>query len=121
MIKIKRAAMEFILTASKNTYPREFIGLLRKNKNNEISEVIVLPKSTYGKGFSSVDLTMVPYTSKYCGSIHSHPLPNSRPSKNDLLFFSKIGGVHILASYPFSEEDIKVYNKNGEELKFEIA
>lgn len=121
MIKIKRTALEFILNASKNTYPREFIGLLRKNKNNEISEVIVLPRSTYGRGFSTVDLTVVPYTSKYYGSIHSHPLPSSSPSKNDLLFFSKIGGVHIVASYPFSEEDIKVYNKNGEELKFEIV
>jgi len=121
MIKIKKNVLEFILSASKNTYPREFIGLLRKNEKDEISEVLIIPRSTYGRGFSAVDLTMVPYTSKYCGSIHSHPLPSFRPSKNDLLFFSKMGGIHIVASYPFFRENVHAYNEKGEELKFIIV
>jgi proteasome lid subunit RPN8/RPN11 len=121
MIKIKRAALEFMLEMGRRVYPKEFIGLLRENKNKEIYEVMLLPKSTYGKGFSSLDSYMVPYPLKYAGSVHSHPAPTTKPSAGDLLSFSRSGGVHIIVAYPFTEKSIGVYNNRGEELEFEVV
>ena len=121
MLRIKRAALEFMLNLAKNMYPREFIGLLRENEKKEISEVLLLPRSTYGKGFSSIDHYMVPYTVKYVGSVHSHPTPNARPSAGDLLSFSKTGGVHIIVAYPFTENNIGVYSNKGEKLEYEVV
>jgi proteasome lid subunit RPN8/RPN11 len=121
MIKIKRTALEFMLNMARNMYPREFIGLLRNNEKNEIYEVLLLPKSTYGRGFSSFDNYMVPYSLKYAGSVHSHPTPSTRPSAGDQLSFSRTGGVHIILAYPFSETSLAVYNRKGESLKFEVV
>jgi len=121
MIKIKRAALDFMLNLARNMYPREFIGLLRENKKNEISEVLLLPRSTYGMSFSSIDHYMVPYSIKYAGSVHSHPRPNARPSAGDRLSFSRTGGVHIIVAYPFNESSIGVYNNKGETLEFEVV
>jgi proteasome lid subunit RPN8/RPN11 len=120
MIRIKRAALDFMLELSRNMYPREFIGLLRENANKEIYEVLLLPKSNYGRGFSSLDQYMVPYTIKYAGSVHSHPSPGARPSAGDLLSFSRTGGVHIIVAYPFNERSFAVYNRKGEPLEFEV-
>ncbi|MCX6776201.1 MAG: Mov34/MPN/PAD-1 family protein [Candidatus Micrarchaeota archaeon] len=121
MLRIKRVALEFMLNLARNMYPREFIGLLRENEKKEISEVLLLPRSTYGRGFSSIDHYMVPYTVKYVGSVHSHPTPNARPSAGDLLSFSKTGGVHIIVAYPFTENNIGVYSNNGEKLEYEVV
>ena len=121
MVRIKRAALEFMLNLAQSMYPREFIGLLRENERKEISEVLLLPRSTYGRGFSSLDHYMVPYTIKYAGSVHSHPSPNARPSAGDLLSFSKTGGVHIIVAYPFTENNIGVYSNRGEKLEYEVV
>ena len=121
MMRIKRAALEFMLNLAQSMYPREFIGLLRENERKEISEVLLLPRSTYGRGFSSLDNYMVPYTIKYAGSVHSHPSPNARPSAGDLLSFSKTGGVHIIVAYPFTENNIGVYSNRGEKLEYEVV
>jgi proteasome lid subunit RPN8/RPN11 len=121
MVRIKRAALEFMLNLARNMYPREFIGLLRENERKEISEVLLLPRSTYGRGFSSLDHYMVPYTIKYAGSVHSHPTPNARPSAGDILSFSKTGGVHIIVAYPFTENSVGVYNNKGDKLEYEVV
>ena len=121
MVKIKRTALEFMLQMARNTYPKEFIGLLRENEKREIYEVLLLPRSTYGQGFSSLDHYMVPYPLKYAGSVHSHPTPNPRPSAGDLLSFSKTGGVHIIVAYPFIESSLGVYDEKGEKLSFEVV
>jgi proteasome lid subunit RPN8/RPN11 len=120
-IKIKREALEFALHAARNTYPEEFIGLLRKNTQGEISEILVIPRSTYGKGFSNVDMTMVPYTSNHCGSVHSHPSRVARPSSGDLLSFSRFGEVNIILAYPFTERDAAAYDSRGKPLTLEVV
>ncbi|MEW6329065.1 MAG: Mov34/MPN/PAD-1 family protein, partial [Candidatus Micrarchaeota archaeon] len=102
-VRIKRVAFELILGVSRNLYPNEFIGLLRKNKRGIISEVLVLPQSTYGKGFSSINLYMIPMHGNYHGSVHSHPSRSAFPSRGDLHFFDRLGSVHIIVAYPFRE------------------
>ncbi|MCX6777986.1 MAG: metalloprotease [Candidatus Micrarchaeota archaeon] len=120
-IRIKREALEFALHAARNTYPEEFIGLLRKNTQGEISEILVIPRSTYGRGFSSIDLTMIPYTSNHCGSVHSHPSRAGRPSRGDLLSFSHFGSINLIVFYPFTQNDVAAYDSEGKKLEFEVV
>ena len=120
MVKIKREALALALHASKNTYPDEFIALLRDDDEGTIIHILVLPRSTYGSGFSSIDFHMVPMFSGSCGSFHSHPVPDNRPSRGDRLFFSRLGKVHLIAGYPYREEDVKAYDKEGRPLLLEV-
>lgn len=120
-LKIKSEALSFILAASANTHPHEFIGLLRKNEKGEISEVLVLPRSTYGKGFSSVDFHMLPLLSNSCGSVHSHPSGAPLPSRGDLLFFSHTGNDHIIVSRPYTKEGARAYGANGKQKELIIV
>ncbi|MEM4390083.1 MAG: Mov34/MPN/PAD-1 family protein [Candidatus Micrarchaeia archaeon] len=115
-IAIKRRAFAFALEAARRTYPREFIGLLRKNRQGIVSEVLIIPLSTFGHDFSSIDLTMVPALSRACGSVHSHPKGPARPSPADLAFFSRTGDVHIILGYPFVEKNARAYDSTGRPL-----
>ncbi len=121
MVKIKREALELALHAAKNNYPDEFIALLRDDSKGTITLVLVLPRSTYGQGFSSIDFTMVPSLSHSCGSFHSHPSPANRPSRGDLRFFSRSGKVHIIAGYPYGISDAKAYDQDGKEIPLEVV
>ena len=120
MVKIKREALELALGAAKNTYPDEFIALLRDDDEKTITHILVLPRSTYGKGFSSVDFNMLPMFSHSCGSFHSHPVPDARPSRGDRLFFARLGEVHLIAGYPFEERDVRAYDRDGKGIPLEI-
>jgi proteasome lid subunit RPN8/RPN11 len=120
MVVFSRDIVEAIKEGSKNVFPKEFIALLRKNKSGIVSELLIIPRSTYGKGFSSLDLTMIPFTLNHCGSIHSHPTRSNRPSKGDLLFFQRLGSIHAIISYPFEDGDIAVYDAQGKRLLLEI-
>ncbi|MFH0818228.1 MAG: Mov34/MPN/PAD-1 family protein [Candidatus Micrarchaeota archaeon] len=120
MVKIKREALSLALHASKNTYPDEFIALLRDDDEGVITHILVLPRSTYGKGFSSVDLHMLPMFSHACGSFHSHPTPGNTPSRGDRLFFSRLGKVHIIAGYPYGEENARAYERDGKPIPLEV-
>ena len=120
-VKITRTALEFLLEAAKNTYPEEFVGLLRKNKRGVISEVLVIPQSVYGEDYSSINLWNVPYTSGHCGSVHSHPGWSARPSEEDLEFFRSTGEVHLIACRPFTASSIRAYDSTGKELRLKVA
>ncbi len=120
-IKIKRRIIDTVIGISRKVYPDEFIGLLRKNKKREISTLLILPKSIYGKGFSSIRFDLVPNLLDYCGSVHSHPGISNKPSEKDIEFFSRVGDINIIIAYPFREESIEIYNNKGEIVKFEIV
>lgn len=121
MEKIAKNAAELICGAARKVFPKEFVALLRKNKDGIISEVILLPLSIYGKGFGSINFSMLPLTGNTCGSIHSHPTPDNKPSHSDLLLFSKTGEIHLIISYPFRIEDIAAYDSSGRRLDLEIV
>ena len=63
-VRIKRAALQSALEAAKHTYPDEFIGIFRGNKEKDgclLTELIIAPFSTYGDGFSS-HMMKLPHT-----------------------------------------------------------
>ena len=120
MVKIKRKLIETIAEASRNVYPEEFIGLLRKNRKGEIATLLLIPLSTFGEDFSEVREDMLPMNLGECGSVHSHPDPDARPSDQDLVFFQR-GEINLIIGYPYNEKTVKAYNNDGKLLKIEIV
>jgi len=120
MLTITDAAFDFIAQACRNTYPEEFIGLLRKNEKGIVDIVLVIPLSEFGHGFSSINFNMLPLNADYCGSVHSHPNGYAVPSKQDKLFFSKIGGVHLIMGAPYDVRSAKAYDDGGKQTELRI-
>lgn len=118
-LRIKAEALEFFLHAARSTYPNEFIGLLEMKKG-VATAIIVTVRSNYGEGFSSFDETMLPANSGAEGSVHSHPGGNASPSRQDKLFFNKMGGVHLISAYPYIIESTKAYNADGKNIPIEV-
>ncbi|MCD6230222.1 MAG: Mov34/MPN/PAD-1 family protein [Candidatus Diapherotrites archaeon] len=117
--KINNDALEVILEASRNVYPNEFIGLLGGNKTT-ITEIILLPASVYGNGFSSFSPFMAPLSLNHMGTVHSHPSGFS-PSRQDLTVFSKQGKVHIIAKPPYeSINDLRAFDSNGKQVEISV-
>ena len=106
--------MEFILEACRNTYPNEFLGLLRA-EGDMITEVLVIPGSKFEHTSSSLRRDMVPLDPTIVGSVHSHP-GRPVPSRADLNFFSKFGKIHLIVGYPFTRKDIAVFGSERLEI-----
>ena len=113
MVFILEAPLQFLLEASRNIHPNEFIGLLR-GEDDTIREVIVLPASRYGEGFSSVRWMTVPIDKSIVGSVHSHPSGGGRPSRMDLVYFRKTGRIHLIASHPYEDlSNVSCFDRSG--------
>ena len=112
---ITEKCLRFILEASKNFYPKEFIALLSE-ENDALSEIYIIPNTTFGDTFSSIDLWMVPIGINAIGSIHSHPNECFTPSRADLNFFEK-HRVNLIVKKPYKcLEDVAAYNKHGKRV-----
>ena len=119
-VKIKRKLIETIAEASRNVYPEEFIGLLRKNRKGEVATLLLIPLSTFGDDFSEIREDMLPMNLGDCGSVHSHPDPDARPSDQDLVFFQR-GEVNLIIGYPYNEKTVRAYSRDGKTLSIEIV
>ncbi len=120
MIKISRDVIDFVIHAAKEVHPKEFIGLLEED-DGVISKVLVVPNSIFGRGFSSIRYQFLSISDHPSGSIHTHPTPNNKPSKQDLNFFNTFGKTHIIISYPYRYEDVAVYDNSGKPQEFIIV
>ncbi len=116
-VRIKKTALDFILGASRKIYPNEFTALLRGG-GDVIEEVLLMPGSMFGEDFASIRFDMKPIDASIIGSVHSHPSPSFRPSKQDLLFFAKAGYLHLVVKYPYrSLADVAAYDLSGSRLE----
>ena len=85
-----------------------------------IEEVLLMPASTFGSGFSSVRRYMLPIDRSVIGSVHSHPSGSKKPSREDLMSFGKRVGFHLIVGYPAeSINDIVCYDGYGNRLPLE--
>ena len=115
-MKIRWNTLEFILGVSREVHPNEFGGLLR-GKGDIIEEVLVIPASTFGKGFVTTRMDMAPIDHSVIGSVHSHPTHRFKPSNADLRFFKKLGFIHLIARHPYScMKDIAAYDRDGKRI-----
>ena len=122
MVAIKRAALEALLLAARNTFPNEFLALLSSTskRGKVVDEFVVLP-ATYGRNYSSVRLDLLPYDSRVLGSVHSHPGPSARPSKGDLRAFKALGETHLIIASPFTFESVKAFDAMGNPIGLEVV
>ena len=117
--KIDRECLDTILESSKSMHPREFAGFLRAD-GDVIREVLLLPGMIHGDRHAMFNLAMLPIDYSIVGTVHSHPSPSNKPSKEDLQMFFKYGKVHIIVAMPYNEKSWKAYDWNGREIEVEI-
>jgi proteasome lid subunit RPN8/RPN11 len=123
IISIKKELLEAILEGARRLYPKETMLLLRGRKNKkcvEINDLLIPPLATYGRGFSSLPLHMLPMDFSIVGTAHSHPSGNLTPSHADLNHV--FGVVLMITAFPFrNKENVAVYNRGGEKLTLQVA
>jgi proteasome lid subunit RPN8/RPN11 len=122
-IAISREVFEMIMESARRLHPRETILLLRgkasKNLIN-VTEVLVPPLATYGKGFSSFQAHMLPVDFSIIGIAHSHPSGNLKLSAEDQNHF--MGKIMMMVAFPYEGiENTAVYNRMGEKLVLEVT
>ncbi len=114
--------LEMILESARHLHPRETILLLRgkasKNLIN-VSDVLIPPLATYGKGFSAFRAHMLPIDFSIVGAAHSHPSGNLKPSVEDQNH--SIGRIMLIVGFPYQgKENVAAYNRSGERLALEV-
>lgn len=120
MVKgIARDTLHFILEVSKSSHPKEFAGLLTSEKD-VIANVMVLPGTLSSESSARMHLGMMPMSISTVGSVHSHPSENFRPSREDLKLFARKGNYHIIACYPYGEDDWACYDSHGVRQKLPV-
>ena len=120
MVYIRKAALEFILYASRNYHPKEFMGLLRGN-DDLVTEVLVIPGTVSGSGFAHISTLNIPIDNTIIGSVHSHPATTNKPSNQDRITFPKSGNTHIISKYPYKDiQDLRCYDRNAKEKQLRI-
>jgi len=118
--KIRLYALQSALEAAKNTYPREFIGLFRKNEKGELSELVLAPLASYDLSSSSFNEWNLPTDISLTASFHSHPGYSNKPSEQDLAFFGRTYPLHFIAKLPFSLSSVACFDRNGNPLEFKV-
>ena len=117
-VTISREALDYILENARVLHPRESILLLRGKVNKDkivVSEVLVPPLATHGKGFAGFPMYMMPIDFSIIGTAHSHPSGSLTPSTGDLnRSFSRI---IMIVAFPYLDETrVVVYNREGKKL-----
>ncbi len=117
---IRRDTLEMILEAARDTYPMEFGAILRA-EGGVVSEILLVPGTIGGESHAIFQLHMLPIDFSVVGTVHSHPGPSARPSPEDLEFFQRIGHVHIIIAYPFSEESWRAWDRQGNPYELTVV
>jgi proteasome lid subunit RPN8/RPN11 len=118
---IKKSMIEFIIEASKDSYPNEFYAKLFQ-KNGVIHEFSII-RTIQGRTHAIPFTYMEPpdIFLNTAGTVHSHPSGNNHPSGADLEFFSKMGNTHIIIGYPYNERTWQAYDRAGRRIKLEVV
>lgn len=120
---MSRKLLEIIFESARAMYPRESILLLRGKAGRdrvEITDIVIPPLATHGKGFSGFPFYMLPIDFSLVGSVHSHPSGTATPSVGDLNH--SFGRVMMIVAYPFmGKENVAVYSSSGEQISLRLT
>ncbi len=112
-----------IFESARSLHPKETIFMLRgktRKDEIEISGIVIPPSATYGKGFASLPLSMMPIDFSVIGTAHSHPSGSLALSVEDLN--RGLGRIILVAAYPYRGKDnLAVYNRKGEKLRLRVT
>lgn len=122
-VKVDREVLESAIYYSKKSYPNEFLAFFDgtiKDKVLYITGLLFLPGETCETG-AVVHTELMPMSTKYMGSVHSHPGPSAQPSDADLLTFSRHGYFHMIVCLPYSFQTFKSYDRYGQSVDYTVA
>jgi len=121
-VLMSHEVLDSILQHAKHVHPREMILLLRgKTSKNQIkiTDLIIPPVFTQGRGFSGFQPYMLPIDFSLIGIVHSHPSGVIMPSNEDLN--RAYGKIMMIVGFPYEGvENVAVYNRQGERLKLQV-
>lgn len=122
-VSISQKLLQTIFEGARRLHPKETILLLRGEKKKDlikISELVVPPLATYGRGFSDIPLHMLPIDFSIVGTVHSHASGNLTPSTTDLNHV--FGNILMIVGFPFSDKrNIAVFNHSGKRLALKVT
>ncbi len=122
-VRVDREVLESVIYYSKKAYPKEFLAFFDgeiKDKVLYITSLLFVPGETCETG-AVVHTELIPMTTKYFGSVHSHPGPSAMPSDADLTTFSRYGYFHMIVCLPYSLETFKAYDRYGQPIDYSIG
>ena len=123
LVRFEKSVADSILSYALDAYPREAILLLRGKAEKgqiHISDVLIPPLATHGRGFSGFSKIMLPMDLSVMGIVHSHPSGILQPSTHDLNHF--YGRIMVITAHPFqSYNDIGAFNNHGDKLVHEVV
>lgn len=109
---IRRDTLEMVLGASRDSHPMEFGAILRAEEG-VVSELLLVPGTIGGESHAIFSLHNLPVDFTVVGTVHSHPSPDPRPSRQDLDFFHRIGYLHIIAAHPYDDASWRAWDRQG--------
>ena len=122
-VVIKKELLDMILEGAKRLHPKETIVLLRGKMNRDavtVSDVLIPPLATYGKGFSSFPTYMLPMDFSIVGVAHSHPSGSLEPSVEDQNL--SMGRVMLIVGFPYrGKENVGVYSRKDGRLSLKVT
>ena len=122
-VVIKKELLDMILEGAKRLHPKESIVLLRGKMNKgvvTVSDVLIPPLATYGKGFSSFPTNMLPMDFSIIGVAHSHPSGSLEPSLEDQNL--SMGRIMLIVGFPYNaKENVSVYSRKDGKLSLEVT
>lgn len=128
ILGIAGETLDFILNASEETHPNEYMGFLRADDASRlglsrdgrvITDVLVIPGTESGPSSASVKSIMQPNNVQSVGSVHSHPNGVLRPSDADLRTFGR-GNVHIIVGAPYGWNDWQAFDNQGNPTELDV-
>ncbi|WP_405304165.1 Mov34/MPN/PAD-1 family protein [Methanobrevibacter sp.] len=122
-VRIDREVLDSVIYYSKKAYPNEFLAFFDGQIIDEvlyITGLLFIPGETCETG-ALVHTELIPMTTKYWGSVHSHPGPSAMPSDADLKTFSRNGYFHMIVCLPYSLDTFKAYDRYGNPQTYSIG
>jgi proteasome lid subunit RPN8/RPN11 len=128
LLGIARETLDFVLEASEETHPNEYMGFLRAEdasklgldrRGQVITDVLVIPGTTSNPVSATVRSEMKPNDVQSVGSVHSHPNGVLRPSDADLATFGQ-GDVHIIVGAPYGRDDWRAFDSQGTSTTLDV-
>ncbi|MFQ5986795.1 MAG: Mov34/MPN/PAD-1 family protein [Thermoplasmata archaeon] len=117
---IRRQTLDMILEAARDSYPLEFGAILRAEEG-VVSELLLVPGTIGGQSHAIFHLHNLPVDFTVVGTVHSHPSPDPRPSRQDIEFFQRIGYLHIIAAHPYDEASWRAWDRRGESYPLTVV
>ncbi len=120
---IKKELLDMILEGAKRLHPKESIVLLRGKTNKDaviVSDVLIPPLATYGRGFSSFSTHMLPMDFSIVGIAHSHPRGSLEPSVEDQNL--SMGRIMLIVGSPYrGKENAAVFSRKEGKMSLEVT